>query len=231
MIPRRKVPVGRIQPTGRIPGFGNEFIEVEGPLEQDFVLLTKFDPLTLDIRSQPFTLRYEHPSGRIFNCTPDFMVSRLHGPIDDRETKIVVYEVRQKKSADMADPTFAARFDAVSKHCQKFGITHEVVTEDKIRIPKLENAKLLLPHANAEMPEGVCRTACELSSTREGITFGKLLLETRRAVKTTGNVKAALYWLLLNRLLKWDVEKKLTSETLIYDWEAWPGSRSKRVHA
>ena len=231
MIPRRKVPVGRLQPTARIPGFANESIEVEGPLEQDFVLLTKFDPLTLDIRSQPFTLRYEHPSGRTYNCTPDFIVSRLQGPIDNREIKVVVYEVRRKEDADMADPTFAARFEAVSNHCRKFGVTHEIVTEDEIRIPKLENAKLLLPHAHAEMPEGVIRTACMLAKTKEGIPFGQLLTKAREAVKAPGNVKASLYWILLNRFLMWDVEKKLTSETLIYDWEVWPGSRSKRARA
>ena len=64
MLPRRKVPVGRLQPTGRMPGYNGEMIAYEGPLERDFIYLHKFDSLTVDIISQPFTIKYRNPSGR-----------------------------------------------------------------------------------------------------------------------------------------------------------------------
>ncbi len=224
MLPRRKVPVGRLQPTGRMPGYNGELIAYEGPLERDFIYLHKFDSLTVDIISQPFTIKYRNPSGRTYNCTPDFLVGKLAGPIDDRFIKKVVYEVRVKAKADPSDPTFKARFEAVTEHARTIGATHEVVTEDDIRIPRLENAKLLMPHAGAQLDEVVFHAAEDIVYETNGVRFDELIDRIRRQVAPEAHIRPTLYRMMLNGFLDWNADEKLMDKTLIYDMGQCPES-------
>ncbi len=224
MLPRRKVPVGRLQPTGRMPGYHDENIAYEGPLERDFILLQMFDPRTMDIISQPFTIKYRNPSGRTYNSTPDFLVGKLDGPIDDRSIKKIVYEVRVKAQADPSDPTFAARFNAVAEYAATIGATHEVATEDDVRIPRLENAKLLLPHARVSMNGAVFEAAEEIVYETNGVSFDELIDRIRRRVSPDADIRSTLYRMLLNGFLDWNDDEKLTEKTLIYDMGQCPES-------
>ncbi len=229
MLPMRKVPAGRLYATGKMAGLASDYIEIEGPLEKDFVLLNKFDPLVLNIKSQPFTLRYQHPSGRFYNCTPDFLVTRWIGPIDNRIIQKTVYEVRTKNRADFADETFAARFEAVANHCRQISAEHKVATEVEIRIPRLRNAKLLLPYAHAPISEELYDAARRITSVKSGATFGELIRQIRTCIGADENRLASLYRMLLNRELAWDWDAELTNESLIYDWDTWPKSKSKKA--
>jgi hypothetical protein len=222
MITSRKVPVGRLHATGKMIGFSNNPIELEGPLEKDFVLLNKFDPLVLDIKSQPFTVRYEHPSGRTYNCTPDFLVTRWIGPVDDRVVQKIVYEVKTQKRAEPSDPTFAARFRAVAKHCRLIAAEHKIATERDIRIPRLKNAKLLLPYAHAPISGKVYTAARQICMTKSGVQFGELVKKIRAEIGSDENRIASLYRMLLNRDLAWKWDEALTNDSLIYDWDTWP---------
>lgn len=202
---------------------------MEGPLEKDFVLLNKFDPMVLDIQSQPFTLKYVHPSGRTYNCTPDFLVTRMSGPIDARVMEKLVYEVRTKAKANMADPTFAARFKATSDYCRLISAEHRIATEVDIRIPRLKNAKLLLPYSSSPISSDIHKSVRLLCRVKGGIKFGVLVQKIRETVGSDENRLASIYRMLLNRHLAWDLDSELTSETKIYDWDTWPKSRSKKA--
>ncbi len=213
---RRKIPPGRIQITGRTIFDGHQVVEFEGPLERDFLLLLRFDTSVARVQSQPFTIRYQNPNGRTYDCTPDYLVVRKSIHDDTEVLQSTIYEVRIKKKADMADPTFAARCHALRAYCLNNRMSFEVITDLEIRTPLLDNLKTLSPYAGSVAPPHFMDAVAHHISTKSPITFGRLLAALRAEKDGRINVRGHLFWMLLRNAILWDRHQPLTDDTLIH---------------
>lgn len=132
---RRVITRSPTRTVGRFPSLkAGRSIHWESQLERDFVYLLEFDPIVLDYREQPETIRLTI-DGKPRRYTPDFLVRTA--------SLMVVYEVKPADKA--AHPDMVALFAAAADHYAGRGMRHQVATEADIRIrPYLDNVGLLL---------------------------------------------------------------------------------------
>jgi len=207
---RRVIPLShRSHITGYQPfAAGMASIEHESALERDFVTLTRFDPAVLSIVSQPETITWTDKDGRCHLYTPDYRVVRA-----DR-TEVV--EVKYRASLREGWSSFRPAFAAARAWFGGQGSQFRIVTESGIRIPRLENAKRLLPLNND--------SAHQLSHMRvlAHLTAGtpKPFSEVVTAVTSPeiprGELLAAMWTLLANRKLLADFDQVIDGRSLVW---------------
>lgn len=223
MAKQRRVPISALQETGKITSvLSNKPIEYEGPLERDFITLMHFTPQVTAILSQPFTIKYTNPNGRIYSCTPDFLVRRLISSTREPHCKNFIYEVTTSKKATQATPTFCARFEAISNYCEKRGWVHEIVTEKDIRIPRLDNAKLLLPHRKSTPPTHVFHKVIQALNTRKSMTVEELITEVQSDEAVPSACRSYVYYMLVSGCVAWNHDKPLDGNNKIRNFDLCP---------
>lgn len=144
-MPVRKIPISSRSLTGRHAyGRGKGAVGFESSLERDFISLMRFDANVTDIEEQPVRISFQDSAGKHRHYTPDFLVHRGSGAS-------MLVEI---KPAKFVTATLDDKFNAARNFARRRGWTFEVWTERQIRIPRLENAKFLLPYQEAEPPVG-----------------------------------------------------------------------------
>lgn len=134
----RKLRTSRRALTGRVVTADGEVSTFESSLERDWLMVLDLDPAVQSIEVQPFTLSYE-VDGVSSRYTPDVLVR-----VEDGKTeRVTVYEV--KFASDLRDhwPEYRPRFKAALRYCRSQGWRFKIVTDRRIRTPRLGNARFL----------------------------------------------------------------------------------------
>lgn len=237
MDKKRRVPISALQETGKIMSvLSDKPIEYEGPLERDFITLLHFTSHVTLIRSQPFTISYKNPNGRGYQCTPDFLVRRFVIRNGEPDVKYTVYEVTTSKKAALASPTFQARFKAISDFCDQRGWSHEIVTEKDIRIPRLDNAKLLLEYRKSTPPTHIFQKVIHALDTHKSMAVEELIAEVQKDEAVPSACRSYVYYMLAEGCVSWDRDKPLDAHNKIGNFDLCPGylqsvERALRSHA
>jgi hypothetical protein len=141
-------------------------VDYESALERDFVLLTRFDDPAVRICSQPITLHFEY-EGRQRRYTPDYLVEG-GGRFELVEIK---YEADLQRLAAQLQPGF----DAARGWAAQSGGTFRVATDRTIRVPRLLNARRLLPLRGVPVDPELARAITAAAQQIDTPTFGRLV--------------------------------------------------------
>ncbi|MDQ0393489.1 TnsA endonuclease N-terminal domain-containing protein [Labrys monachus] len=147
----RRIPLSR---RSHVTGFGSfetGLVEHESALERDFALLAAFDDPGAVIVAQPTTIRFETPVGAR-RYTPDFGVTWSDGRYELVEIK---YRADLRANWSALRPGFVAARTTVHKD----GGSFRIVTESAIRVPRLDNARRLLPLRTAPLDAELAEAA------------------------------------------------------------------------
>lgn len=119
-------------------------VQYESSLERDFIYLLEFDRSIIEYVEQPVTINYLQED-KAFTYTPDFYIR-----YDDNSPKRVPKLIEIKYAIDLIKykDKLADKFEAGRLYAEKHNMEYEVVTEEFIRTPFLDNIKLLLPFRN-----------------------------------------------------------------------------------
>lgn len=200
----RRIPLSR---RSHIIGFqplATGTAEHESALERDFVTLASFRDPNACILSQPVTISFrDGASSRRY--TPDFLVrwSALNNEFVE-----IKYRADLLANQERLEPAFAAMRVWAGAH----DATFNVVTEDCIRGPALENAKHLLPLRSAPLDAAAARLTLNTVRSLEAPTIGNAI----SAVPMQRSAALATLWQLIARgLLRVDVSVPITPDTPI----------------
>lgn len=139
--PVRKIGVQSRSITGTMPD-GNRY---ESALERDFMLLVKFDTAIDVYTPQPITLQYQGSDGCWHRYTPDGLVEwrtdkKTHDP------RPLLLEIKYREAFKGKWREWRERIRAARNFAQERGWLFEVLTEQDIRTPFLDNVRFLLPY-------------------------------------------------------------------------------------
>ncbi|MCF3630543.1 TnsA endonuclease N-terminal domain-containing protein [Thalassospiraceae bacterium LMO-SO8] len=206
-MPVRKIPISSRSLTGRHAyGRGKGAVGFESSLERDFISLMRFDANVTDIEEQPVRISFQDTAGKHRHYTPDFLVHRRSGAS-------MLAEIKPAKfvTADLDD-----KFNAARNFARRRGWTFEVWTEREIRIPRLENAKFLLPYQQAEPPTWARdRLLIALGETGR-TTVTRLLEATCRQEDDRAEALFALWHLVATGTVAAGMDDPLTPATNIH---------------
>ena len=165
-----------------------------------------FDPDVTDIEEQPVRISYQDSTGTYRHYTPDFLVHR------DSDAPMLA-EVKPSKfvTADLDD-----KFNAAINFARRRGWTFEVWTEREIRIPRLDNAKFLLPYMEAQPPAGSCARLLTALGETGRTTVASLLDATCREVDDRAEGLFALWHLIATGTITAHMDDLLTPTSEIH---------------
>lgn len=184
----------------------------ESSLERDFILLLEADPVVLDYIEQPLSIQYS-PTDKRFKYTPDFLVTFDH-PLLKRN---ILYEIKYLSELNKKEDDFFSKFSAAKEYANEKGWDFEVLTENEIRTPYLENARFLLnyrdyEYENIEDFELLLQTIIDLDETTPE--------EAILIAAWDKNKQAELIYLLWHMIsvgyIKCDLNKKVTMQSEIW---------------
>jgi hypothetical protein len=142
--PVRTIGTSRRALTGRVKLHSGGAAGFESSLERDWLIAVDFDPFSVQVKEQPFSLHYK-VDGKSRRYTPDLLVEYLK---PCQPSNIVVYEVKPLEDLRADWKLFRPRFKAAVRYCRERGWRFKIVTEREIRTPFVENAKLLRRYRN-----------------------------------------------------------------------------------
>lgn len=198
----RRIPLSRRPHIIGFQPLATGTVEHESALERDFVVLTSFLDPAASIISQPITLKFQD-GARLRRYTPDFLVRRTLGKPRLIEVK---YREDLRLQWDRLQPAFAA----ARSWAREQGALFHIATERKIRGPRLDNAKRLLPLRHAPMDAEVAALLLNTVRESEVPTFGSVLSSA-----TVGRrVGLSTLWMLISRqALRVDLSAPITLGT------------------
>lgn len=208
-MPVRKIPRSYTSLIGQhswIPGGGS--VSLESILERDFVSLMAFDDDVLKIEEQPIRIEFN----RVQSYTPDFLVTHA-----SRAVRLV--EVKPIKILKKRRKEFAPKFSAASRYAEERGWSFEIWSEEEIRIPRLENAKFLLPFRRDPIDPGLAARLIRNLSISGSLSIHELVSSCWNDKHEQSRGLAALWCLLSigNISADLDTELNMTSPIWIGD--------------
>jgi len=137
--PVRVIGTSRRALTGRVKLRVGGTACFESSLERDWLIAVDFDPASIQIREQPFSVFYRM-DGETRKYTPDLLVEYAAPRYGAR---VIVYEVKPLEVLQTEWETFKPRFKAAVRYCRQRGWRFKILTEAQIRTPFVDNAKFL----------------------------------------------------------------------------------------
>lgn len=210
-MPVRKIALGRRSLTGRlaVPA-GRAAITFESSLERDFAALNLFDPGIASVEEQPVRIEYME-GGTRRRYTPDFLVLYR-----DPAKPALLAEVKFQEEMEAKRKHLAARFAAAGEFAIQKGWRFQVITENEIRTPRLENARFLLPYRLRPVDAGRCarlnRCLAELGpSSIDGLLNAAWTDEKERLIGLT-----ALWRMVADFRFLADLDRPLNKDTVLH---------------
>lgn len=137
--PVRSIGTSRRALTGSVRLSGGGQVPFESSLERDWLQLLDFDDNVIAVREQPFSIQYVTDEG-VRRYTPDVLVE-FAGHLG--RVRTVVYEVKPQDELEQSFLMLRPRFKAAVAYCRSRGWQFKIVTEKRIRTPKLGNVQFL----------------------------------------------------------------------------------------
>jgi hypothetical protein len=188
----------------------NQGIPYESGLERDFVILTAINMSVQRIVSQPCHVDFLDPEGTSRRYTPDYLVTFSGNKAAPRLVEIKYSEELQKKSQEL-EP----KFNAARAYADDRGWEFSVSTENEIRIPKLDNARTLLPLQGRKPNPGLCARVLSQIPPREKISVSELLDKSDLAGHERARGRNAVFSLIATGVLITDLEKTISESSLV----------------
>ena len=136
-MPTRKIPKSYRNVTGRLASSKNQgAVGFESTLEKDFYILLEFDESVTRYEEQPVTIDYIH-DGQQRTYTPDVLVYQTEKPV-------TLYEVKLRDDLREHWKDYKPKFKAAIRYCKQRGWRFKLITENEIRIPRLNAVRFLL---------------------------------------------------------------------------------------
>jgi hypothetical protein len=198
----RRIPLSRRSHVIGFQPLASGTAEHESALERDFVTLASFLDPNAHILAQPVTISFRDGL-KSRRYTPDFLVRYSNLTKAFIEVK---YRCDLLANRERLEPAFTAmRAWAVARDA-----TFDVVTDDRIRGPTLENAKHLLPLRVAPLDAALAEVTLKTVSRLEAPTIS----DTISTVPMRRPAALAVLWQLIARgLLRVDVSAPITPDT------------------
>ncbi len=231
-MPARKIRPSRYSITGYVPSKkGVKVQDAESSLEQDFLTLLEFDPRVERYVAQPFTIEWRDAIGKKRHYTPDVVV-KYSDLAKEKEPwlKTTVFEVKPINVLKADWKEFRPKFKSTIGWAKQYDCLFHVVTENHIRTPYLDNARLLLrfkshffdvePSLAGARQHHIIRTLVKL-----GETTPNALLENLSADIWLRAELIPWIWNLVNQnIIGVDLHQPLTMKSKI-----WPTSLAKKI--
>ena len=192
-------------------------VQFDSLLERDFIQLLDIHPAVLSFAEQPVRIEFTDEQGTDLVYVPDFHVTFRSGVFLGRRVKHP-WIVETKYQSDLKEnwPKIAPKARAAVRSARRCESIFHIITEACLEGPPLENARFLRRYMNSEPSKEVLSVVLdEVRSRREGITVGDLRESLH--VQHYGHLdEQALWCALAHRLVFADLERPLTSQTLVW---------------
>lgn len=207
-MPVRKIPIK----TGSVSGrhamkHGGRAIGFESTLERDFITLMAFDTSVVDIEEQPVRINYV-ADGKRRHYTPDFLITR-------KDESVQLVEVKPSDVLEREAEILAVKFSAAENYAAEQSWRFNVVTEQDIRIPRLENAKFLLSYRDVSSDPGLCARIITHVRDHPSDSIHTVLEACWSDEWEQSRGLRALWHLVAIRRLITDLDSALTTETAL----------------
>ncbi|MDB5813875.1 MAG: endonuclease, TnsA family [Rhodocyclales bacterium] len=142
---RRKVGPSAFSSPGRIStAKAEQAQDAESLLERDFLHLLEYDFRVERVATQPFSLPWVSPRGRVEPYTPDVLVKYSRKALAaEPHLRHTVFEVKPASIIRRDWKKLKPKWIAAICWCKQFDLRFRVVTEARIRVPELKNIQFL----------------------------------------------------------------------------------------
>jgi len=208
----RQIPPNRRSVTGLLPSRKNGgMVPFESALERDFAMLLEFDPEVVAYEAQPVKLEYAGPDGRARVGYPDFLVKY------EAQSGVWMELCDIKYRAELFEkwPQLKPRFKAARRIAALSGQRYRIRTEVEIRVPRLENAKFLLPYMRCEPDPNHARVLTHALSSIRVSSPRELLKACSDDEMQQAIVIPTLWCLVGRRLIETDLDAPLSMQSSI----------------
>lgn len=208
-MPVRRIPMGRRSLTGRHNWNSRaRGVAFESSLERDFISLMLLDLGVASIEEQPVEVKFVH-QGAKRSYIPDFLVKFRQGRPKLIEIK---YADELVKKAEELLP----KFEAAAAYAKERGWTFEVWTDDDIRTPRLENAKVLVPLIERKVDAGLAaRIVNRLVDVHDGMRISELLGACWNDKHERARGLRVLWHLVATRRIAADLDTQLNEDSIV----------------
>lgn len=212
-MPTRKITASPVKVTGTVPN-GQKF---ESKLEEDFLVLVRFDPDVAEFTTQSETVSWISDDGSRHTYTPDVLIK--YRPGTERKTALV--EVKPDLDSDASyqwkpprneDPRAnQLKWEAATLYAKQRGWDFHVEYEKTIRTPYLANARFLLRYFERGEPSQYDRPLLDMLQ-QHGIMTLKAWCESISSLRTEqAHIYPACYRLIAHRNVKADLQTSVIS--------------------
>ena len=190
---------------------GERSVWFEAPTERDFYILMNFDRSVAKIEEQPLYIHYKDDEGVGRRYCPDALVTFE----PDSGRKPHLYEI--KTSAELAArwQELRPRFKAAVRHCREVGWIFKIVTDAKIRTPRLDNIQLFSRFRAHPIDEPLRQRLLARVRTAQSIALGPLVDEFCNGKLRRADILPTVWRLIHDGELSAAIDDPITAQTLV----------------
>lgn len=225
-MPRRIVPTSRVSATGRVATTKAHIAQdAESMLEHDFLTLLDYDPTVERFATNPFSIPWVGPKGRMRRYTPDVIVKYARQTFNTASSaKHTVFEVKPRAIVLRDGAELKAQWRAAIAFCSEFGLRFRVVTEYHIRTPRLDNIRFLRRYRSPQREPDAVHTErqqliMDVLGEMSAATPRTLLERITQAPSLQAELIPCIWHLINCRSIGFDIDKPLTMATPIWSLE------------
>lgn len=205
--------------SGKIPNGHGSTVSYESGLERDFILLNFLDPTVESIEWNPITLDYLDSSGAYRSYTPDVLVHYRKQKNGKPSSRSRLVEVKTEEELNRKLGKFKERFAAASFYAKAKGWIFEVVSEEQIITPRLDNARFLWRYRSIDTasptPDHPARILDALQE-RGGATVESLLTVCYPSFELKAEALTYIWALIATHQIGADLDLPLTMQSHIW---------------
>jgi hypothetical protein len=207
--PARKIRTKHFQ---GIRGYTPEGEQFEFLLENDYLVLLRFDPDVERYRTQPCKINYDDGTLQR-HYTPDVLV-------EYKRPRTRVPELIEIKPRDFADdPMYSARFDAARAYAAERDWVFRVVTESDVPPARLDNAKFLLRYVNRPLDEAFSALALQSLQEFQQVSVDGFVQMCQQHEENRAKLLTEVWTLIAKRRVGADLDAPLTMQSPIWATE------------
>lgn len=215
------MPVRKLRPShrsvnGKFPSFKtNRVHQHESTLERDFLYLLEYDVLVKTFSEQPFKILYTNEKGKKASYTPDFLVEYTPAGETKHGVKFKLFEVKYEEDLITDILELQPKFDAGIAYTAKKGWLFEVITETKIRIPKVKAITFLLDYLDPNKYDPLSNDNIAVAKRLKNFTVNEFMENIHGSRIQKLQSIGSLWQMVAKREFHINMDKEIDSNTVI----------------
>lgn len=218
----REIPISSTSITGEV--LGGAF---ESTLERDLILLQAWDYAVDWFQTQPVTIEYEDDLGQQRTYTPDLLVS--FNPRFSGGRRPVLCEVKPREALLAQAGNLLPKFRAARRFAAEMGWDFRLYDESRIRTPYLHNVQFLWRYRHSDVHEHIWLEVMEAMQHYEKVTMRSMIDNHFDGMVDRGQAIWSFWVLVARNLIHFDMNQKITPQTLFWLDPQWRGVRVARA--